>query len=132
MDREELLTPVHGFADGTQVLQKANHFVTRLGLLYEHGLTVKSAFLALKTYAQSCITHLQRANLENQPWISQLEELFFQALGNILAWEGGTPEHLTDERRTIASMTTKQGGLAFGGLPSRSAPKGMIFPVLGK
>ena len=121
MDRDELLTPVHGFADGSQVLQKATHFVTRLGLLYEHGLTVKTAFLALKTYAQSCITHLQRANYENGAWISDLEDLFFQALGNILAWEGGSPEQLSAERRLIAAMTTKEGGLAFGGLPSRSA-----------
>ena len=87
----------------------------------EHGLAIKSAFLALKTYAQSCITHLQRANYENQAWISDLEDLFFQALGNILAWEGGSPEQLSAERRLIAAMTTKEGGLAFGGLPSRSA-----------
>jgi len=122
LDREDLLTPIHGAVDPGPVLQAARGFVQRLSELHKHGLTTHSAFLVLKTYSQSCITHIQRANYEDRPWVQQLDNLFSTALCNLLPNEDGTPASLSPDQLTIAGMTTKAGGLAYGGLATRSAP----------
>ena len=122
LDREELLTPVHGTTDPGPILQAARSFVLRLSDLHKHGLTTHSTFLALKTYSQSCITHIQRANYEDRAWVEQLDNLFTTALNNLLLDEDAAATSLSPDQRVIASMTTKAGGLAFGGLAARSAP----------
>ena len=41
---------------------------------------------------------------------------------NLLPNEDGTPASLSPEQLAITSMTTKAGGLAYGGLATKSAP----------
>ena len=54
-DREEFGSPVHGSVNGQAVLQAAQGLTRRLRELQAAGLTSKSAYAVLHTYAQSCL-----------------------------------------------------------------------------
>ena len=114
-DREEFGSPVHGSVNGQAVLQAAQGLTRRLRELQAAGLTSKSAYAVLHTYAQSCCTHLQRANYEQGHWLEALDGELRLGLGEIGSGD------LTAAQRTLASLRLKEGGLAFGGLQDRSA-----------
>ncbi len=120
LDREDSLAPVHEAADPSPILQKARRLTDRVGKLLAHGLSARSAFLILQTFSKSCANHLLRANLETGPWLSELENILHNCLGKILVAPGSNPEHVGPEQAQIASLRTKDGGLAFGGLKHTS------------
>ena len=115
LDREESLAPIHGTADPGPVLAKARRLGNRVHQLLAHGLATRSAFLVLQTFSKSCVNHLLRANLEAGPWLDELEGILNTTLGAVLAVPGADPVTIGPEQAHIASLRTKDGGLAFGG-----------------
>ena len=120
-DREEFGSPVHGSVNGQAVLQAAQGLTRRLRELQAAGLTSKSAYAVLHTYAQSCCTHLQRANYEQGQWLEELEGELQRGLGQLRSKLPGAGGDLSATQRSLASLRLKEGGLAFGGLQDRSA-----------
>ena len=116
LDREDSLAPVHDAADPSPILQKARRLAQRISQLLAHGLSARSAFLVLQTFSKSCANHLLRANLETGPWLDELENILHTSLGQVLVTPGSRPETIGPEQAHIASLRTKDGGLAFGGL----------------
>ena len=70
----------------------------------------------LQTLSKSCANNLLRANLETGPWLDELENVLHASLGQVLVAPGSSPEAIGPEQAHIASLRTKDGGLAFGGL----------------
>ena len=76
-DRDEALVPVGAGAGNLSPLTAAVALNQRLQSLRGAGLSLKTAYSVLHTYAQSCANHLQRANYEDGPWVQALDaELF--------------------------------------------------------
>ena len=61
------------------------------------------------------MNHLQRANYEDGSWVKELEDTMQRALGQLHA-----EADLTQLQKDLASLRTRDGGLAYGGLPERS------------
>ena len=104
---------------------------TRIDYLLKHGLSAKAAFLILQTYSKSCTNHLQRANFENGPRVAQLEDILQDALARLANVTGLPSAQLHPSKKLLASLRTKDGGLAYGGLPMRSSTAfiGSWFPL---
>ena len=116
VDREDSLAPVHGTADIAKVLADARRLVDRIALLLDHGLHLRSAFAVLQTYSKSCVNHLLRSNLEEGPWVLELEDVLLSALSKMAASPGSNDVTFGPTQKEIASMRTKDGGFAFAGL----------------
>ena len=110
LEREEGEVSVHAGADGAEAVAKANRFVARLVELRTGGLSAESTFLLLRTYAQGCVTHLLRANLETQGWVDQVDAVLFGALAALIGSD------LTADQNLQSTLRLRDGGLAFSSL----------------
>ena len=113
-DREALGAPVRGPVAATPLVEAAAVVVRWLEAMQEAGLSSKTAYTILHTYAQGGCNHLLRANYEVDGWLEELEEVLQQGLALVVK------SSLDDVRQALASLRLVDGGVAFGGLRSES------------
>ena len=80
------------------------------------GLSTKSCFTMLQTYAQGCVTHFQRGNYEATGWPGMVDNVVMGTLDNLL--ECST----TELQRTVASLRLSEGGMGMPLAAVRAAP----------
>jgi hypothetical protein len=114
-EREDSLAPVGASGADRSPVAQAAALTRRLTQLRDAGLRLQTAYTILHVFAQSCANHLQRANFEDGAWVGALDQELHRGLEALV---GGDT---TDTQRSLASVSTKHGGLAFGGLSSRSS-----------
>ena len=106
LDQQADRIRVHAGTDGAAAVQRAQAFTRRLRDLRGAGLSAEAYLTLLRTYAQGCVTHHLRANLQGN-WVEQLDAVVFSALEHLL--RGG---HLDDLQRLQATMRLTDGGCA--------------------
>ena len=98
---------VHSQANGSQVVQSAREFVTKVASLREAGLTSKAAFVLLRAYSQGHVTHLLRANYEHSGWAKQFDDTLVDGLEQLLG------DVLDEGQREQCFLRLADGGLGF-------------------
>ena len=98
--------PVHGTADGREVLDKTRRFLRHWRQLRDNGLTAEGAHTLLRTYALGCATHLLRANYETA-WAAQLDDLLWGAYEEFAGFA------FDASQREQAKLGLSDGGCAF-------------------
>jgi len=115
-EREDSLAPVGASGTDRSPLAQAAALTQRLVQLRAAGLSLQTAYTVFHVFAQSCANHLQRANYEDGGWVGALDQELHRGLEALVGAD------TTDTQRLLAAVSTKDGGLAFGGLALRSAP----------
>ena len=116
LDDDESRVLLHNTESGLAQLVAARDFVARLQELGRAGLSKRTCFILLRTYAQGCVTHMLRANLEIGTWVDQLDKIFFDALVELLG-----AESLRTDQKLQATLRLVDGGLAFPSMPACAA-----------
>lgn len=107
MDAEDPLSrlPAHELADGDAAVREAGRFRDRLAQLAAAGLSHKTAFQLLQTYSAGCVTHLLRANYEDDDWVQRLDEIWLSIVSDLAG------DALDDSQKKQAFLRLPDGGL---------------------